>query len=184
MLWKILLFASLLPIAAGLVLRWWFGLRVLMSEGRKPVAADPDRWRSVVGETAAEGTAASMGKALRETAFRQWREQEPKAALARGRTHRFGMAVPPLAIMVAVMGILVGRLPPLAGIAAVVAATALAVAFGLLSLGTELRAIAVAARQLRASRAFRRVDDEVNVIGCAIAHAWSETVPPVLRWLQ
>jgi len=138
----------------------------------------------VAGGAAADGTAEQLGKTLRETAIRRWREREPKVAQARENTHRFGMAVPPLAIVVAVMGILVGRVPPMAGIAGVLAATALAVVFGLLSLGPELRAIVTAANLLRAARAFRREDDEAAVIECAIARAWCETVPPVLRWLQ
>ena len=63
-------------------------------------------------------------------------------------------------------------------------ATALAAVFGLLSLGSELRAIAITAKALRANRAFPRSDDEDATIECAIAHAWLEAVPPVLRLLQ
>jgi hypothetical protein len=48
----------------------------------------------------------------------------------------------------------------------------------------ELRAIARHARGVRQGRSFPASDDEGTVIRCAVAHAWSESLPPILRWLQ
>jgi hypothetical protein len=85
--------------------------------------------------------------------------------------------------MVAVFAAILAKIPITGAIVIFIAATALATVFSLLSLGAELRAIASAARALRHSRAFIRSDDEEAVIQSAIAHAWCETVPPVLRML-
>lgn len=187
---RYLLLISILPIVAGLLLRWWFGLRVLVARGGLPARCDGPRWNAALGSLPALPPAApptdspttnQLGQELREAALRQWREREPGPAKARESTRRFGLAVPPLAAMVAAMGVIAARMPVIWALAAFAAATALATVFGLLSLGAELRAIAVTAKALRESRAFRRTDDEEAVIECAIAHAWDQTVPPVLR---
>ena len=187
---RYLLLISILPIVAGLLLRWWFGLRVLVARGAPPARCDGPRWNAALGSLPAlpaadpppdAPTTNQLGRELREIAIRQWREREPRAARARESTRRFGLAVPPLAAMVAAMGVIAARMPVMWALAAFAAATALATVFGLLSLGAELRAIAVTARTLREARAFRRADDEEAVIECAVAHAWDQTVPPVLR---
>lgn len=131
-----------------------------------------------------EETAAELGRQLRLTALARWRERDPRAAASRESSRRFGMAVPPLSALVVVFAVLMVKVPVFGGIAIFVAAVALSAAIGLSSLGTELRAIASAARDLRNARAFRRSAEEDAVIDCAIAHAWAETVPPILRLLQ
>lgn len=188
-MWRIPLFLSILPIAAALLLRWWFGLRVLALRGGVPAVCEASRWDNAIGPPnllpgESAPTASQLGKDLRAAALLQWSEREPKSAKARESTRRFGLAVPPLAAMVGAMGVIAARVPPMMAIAAFAAATALAAVFGLLSLGAELRAIAITAKQLRGARAFRRADEEDATIECAIAHAWCETVPPVLRWLK
>jgi hypothetical protein len=70
------------------------------------------------------------------------------------------------------------------GISVLLAATALAIALGLLSLGPELNAITLAAKKLRAAKSFPRRDEEDAVIRCAVAHAWKETLPPIIGLLQ
>lgn len=188
-MWRLILLLSVLPIAAGLLLRWWFGLRVLAVLGGRPAVCEPSRWGTAIGPPnllpgEPTPTTSQLGKDLRTAALLQWQEREPKLAKAREATRRFGLAVPPLAAMVAAMGVIAAKIPIMAAIAAFLAATALATVFGLLSLGGELRAIAVTAKRLREARAFRRIDEEDATIECAIAHAWCETVPPVLRWLK
>lgn len=186
---RYLLLISIVPIAAALLLRWWFGLRVLAARGAPAAPCEASRWEAATGSPpalpgAVPPTAGQMGHALRETALRQWRDRAPRPARARESTHRFGLAVPPLAAMVAAMGVIASRMPVMWALAAVAAATAVATVFGLLSLGAELRAIAVTAKTLRQARAFRRADDEDAVIECAVAHAWDRTVPAVLRLLK
>jgi hypothetical protein len=198
-MWRVLLFLSILPIAAALLLRWWFGIRVLKARGGRPCRCDPNRWEQVLGQplklpapvpptgtpasrpepTAAatlsnEMIATEFGRQLRLAALAQWRQRDPKPAKSRESALRFGLAVPPLSAMVPVFGAIVIFL----------SATALAAVFGLLSLGSELRAIAITAKALRTTRAFPRSDDEDATIECAIAHAWLEAAPPVLRLLQ
>lgn len=82
--------------------------------------------------------------------------------------------------IVAVFAAIVAKIPIMGAFSILFAATALSCALGLLSLPAELRAIAVTARQLRESRTFARRDDEEAVVECAIAHAWKETLPPIL----
>lgn len=199
-MWRLLLILSIIPIAIALLARWWFGIRVLAAHGRRACRCDPNRWEPVLGSplkisspttNPATGTppndpttSAEFGRQLRLAALAQWRLREPKLAAARESSRRFGLAVPPLSAMVAVFAAVLAKIPMLGAIIIFLLATALAAVFGLLSLGTELRAIAITAKTLRASRLFPRSDDEDAVVECAIAHAWLETVPPVLRLLQ
>ena len=184
-MWPPLLILSVLPIAAGLALRWWFGVRVVAEHGGRDCRCDAARWEMALGSPLApETTASEFGRQLRLAALARWKQRDPKLAAARESSRRFGLAVPPLSIMIAVFAVLVTKLPVQGAIAIVFLATALAVVFGLLSLGSELRAISAAAKALRDSRAFPRESDEDAAIECAIAHAWLETLPPILRALQ
>jgi hypothetical protein len=94
------------------------------------------------------------------------------------------MAVPPLSGLVAVFAVLVAKIPVMGGISVLLAATALASVLGVLSLAPELAAITREAKKLRTAKNFPRRDDEDAVIRCAVAHAWKETLPPILGLLQ
>lgn len=187
-MFRLILMLSLLPIAAAMIARWWFGLRVLAAEGKQTCRCDLARWMPAPGDTAlthrAEKSAEEFGRELRLKSLAEWREETPKAAAAREGTRRFGRAVPPLSAMVAVFALLVGKVPLAGVLAIVVGACAVAAALGLLSLPPELQAIARGAGRMKQKKGFPARDDEENVIRCAIAHAWNEAVPPVLRWLQ
>lgn len=187
-MYRIVIILSLLPIVAAMIAGWWFGRRILASVGRQDCRCDLTRWNPPADHDStvrrASGPAAGFGLELRAAALVSWREAEPKAAVARENTRRFGAAVPPLATMVAIFALLVGKLPALGVFAALFAATALAAAMSLLGLPAELRAIARHARRVREQRAFPDRDDEQAVIDCAIAHAWDAAPPPVLRWLR
>lgn len=187
-MYRLILLLSLLPIGIALVARWWFGLRVLADEGKQTCRCDLGRWMPAPGDTAvthrAEKSAAEFGRELRLKALADWREQDPKAAAAREGTRRFGRAVPPLSAMIAVFALVVGKVPLAGALAIFTGACAMAAALGLLSLPPELQAIARAAARTRDGKGFPARDDEENVIRCAIAHAWDEAVPPVLRWLK
>ena len=187
-MYRLLLIISLIPIVIALVARWWFGLRVLATVGARACRCDLARWMPAPGDDAAvhraENSAADFGRELRLKALEEWHARDPKAAKAREGAHRFGMAVPPLSGIIAVMGLLVGRIPPVGAIAILLAASALAAAFSLLSLPNELRAIANCARGMRENKSFPAEADEMAVVECAMAHAWDAALPPVLRWLQ
>jgi hypothetical protein len=187
-MYRIILILSLLPIILALVARWWFGLRLLATQGSRTCRCDLTRWLPPPGDGAAvhraENTAAEFGRELRLKALAEWHARDPKAAAAREGTRRFGMAVPPLTAMVAMMAVLVGRVPIVGAIAILLAATALAAVFSLLTLAPELRAIAHSARQMRKNRIFPDETDETSVIQCAIAEAWQAAAPPMLRLLQ
>lgn len=187
-MWRLLLIGSALAIAAVLIARWWFGMRVLRSEGPRPCRCDLDRWFPPSADTAvvhrAEGTAAEFGEQLRLKALAEWLSENPKAARSRENSRRFGMAVPPLSGIIAIFAVVVGKIPIIGSFAAVLAATALASVFGILSLAPELQAINRAAKKLREGGGFNRRDDEDAVIRCAVAHAWKNTLPPILSLLQ
>lgn len=187
-MWRLLLMISILPIAAAMALRWWFGVRVLREAGGQPCRCDPERWNKVLGEcppplAGQEVPVVEFGNRLRLAALAQWRQRDPKRAAARESTHRFGLAVPPFTAMVAVFAVILAKIPLSGALAVVIAATALATAFGMLSLGAELSAIGQAARALRQARAFIRSDDEDAVIRAAVARAWCEAVPRILQML-
>ena len=187
-MWRLLLILSVLPIVAALIARWSFGLRVLAQEGARPCRCDLGKWLPLPDDEAvihrAEESAAEFGRQLRLKAMAEWRETDPKAASARESSRRFGMAVPPLSAMVAVMALIVAKIPIIGGIALVLAATALASVLGVLSMAPEMAAITRAARKLRETGSFPRRDDEDAVIRCAVAHAWKESLPPILGLLQ
>lgn len=188
MLWKLLFLISFVPIAGCLAARWWFGLRVLLQSGGRPCKCDLARWSQPTGGTEviqrAEQSAYEFGRQLRLAALEDWREVDPKGERSRNSSKRFGMAVPPLSGVVAIMAVVVAKIPVIGAIASFLAATALAAVLGVLSLAPELAAVNRRARKLRESRCFSRSDDETAVVRCAIAHCWKETLPPLLTMFQ
>ena len=187
-MYRLILILAILPLVIALVSRWWFGLRVLATEGTRTCRCDLARWMPAPDDDAAvhraEKSAAEFGRELRIKALAEWQARDPKAAKAREGTRRFGIAVPPLSGVVAVMGLLVGRIPVIGAFAILLGASALAAAFSLLSLPAELRAIAHSARAMRENKSFPAEIDGLAVIQCAMAHAWDAALPPILRWLR
>lgn len=187
-MWRILFLFSAISIAAALIARWFFGMRVLADEGGRACRCDLATWMPSPEDTAvihrAEESASEFGRQLRLKSLAEWREHDPKAAASREGTRRFGMAVPPLSGVIAVFAVIVAKIPVMGGISVLLAATALSCALGVLSLPAELGAITRSAKKLRDARSFPRRDDEDAVIRCAMAHAWKETMPPLLGLLQ
>ena len=103
---------------------------------------------------------------------------------SREKTQRFSTAVPPLSGVVAVLAVIVGKIPVMGAVAILLGATALATVMGMLALAPELTAISRTARKVRETHDFPRRDDEDAVIRCAIAHAWIASLPPILKWLH
>jgi hypothetical protein len=187
-MWKLLFLFAGVAIAAALLARWWFGIRILTNVGGRPCRCDLGKWLPPPGDEAlihrAEESAAEFGSQLRLKALAEWRERNPKAAGSRESARRFGLAVPPLSGIVAIMAALIAKIPILGAISVFMAATALAAILGILSLAAELQAIMHSATKLRETKSFPRRDDEDAVIQCAMAHAWKETLPPILKLLQ
>ena len=187
-MFRVILFISFFPIALALGARWWFGVRVLATAGKRNCRCDLARWLPSPDDVAvihrAENTAAEFGMELRRKALAEWSKLDPKAAASRENTRRFGLAVPPLSGMVAVFAVFVGKIPIVGAFAIPLAGTALAAMLGLLTLPPELSAISRGARKLRDDRSFPSDEDSDAVIRCAMAHAWDLSLPPVLRWLH
>lgn len=187
-MWQFLFLISIVPVAAALVARWWFGTRVLADSGKRPCRCDLSVWLPAPEKDAAvhraEHSAAEFGAQLRQQALAKWKADDPKSAGSREGTRRFGMAVPPLSALIAVLAAMVARLPISGALAIFLAATALSAVFGILTLPAELAAISRAAKLVRGSKAFPRRDDEEAVIDCATALAWKETLPPILGLIQ
>ena len=187
-MWKVLLLFSLVPIAVCLGARWWFGLRVLLQSGGRPCKCDLARWSPAATGTEvihrSEQSAYEFGRELRLMALEEWREADPKGLGSRVGSKRFGLAVPPLSGVVAIMAVVVAKIPVIGAIACFLSATALAAVLGILSLAPELAAVNRAIRSLREARCFPRSDDEEAVARCAVAHCWKETLPPLLAMFQ
>jgi hypothetical protein len=187
-MFRLLFFLALLPLAIALAARWWFGVRVLASDGKRPCRCDLTRWLPAPGDAAvihrAEASAAEFGRQLHLKALAEWRQHDPKAATSRDKSRRFGLAVPPLSGLVAVFAVLVGKVPVFGAITILLGATALATALALLALPAELTAIARTARRIRDEKNFPDRDDQDAVIRCANAHAWDASLPPILRWIH
>lgn len=184
-MWRLLFLISIIPIVAAIIARWYFGVRVLANVGRRPCTVDPIRWQVYLGKSpvveTSEAPAMEYGKLLRLASLAAWKARDPKRAASRENARKFGLAVPPLAIVIAVFALLVAKIPVMGAFAILFASTALSAALGLLTLGAELREIAATTRRLREARAFIRRDDEDAVASSAAAHAWAESIPPILR---
>lgn len=150
---NLLLIPSLLGIAAALGLRWWFAIRILAD------LSAPEREAAVL---------------LRKQALDHWRTTDRRAAASRAGTLRFGLATPPLSLLVALFAILVGKIQVLPALAIVLAITAIASALGILTLPAELAAIQRFKTDAPVSDAVRRA---------ALAEAWNQAIPPALRSL-
>ncbi|MFU8892366.1 MAG: hypothetical protein ACNA8L_01945 [Luteolibacter sp.] len=187
-MWRILIFLSLIPPVIAMAMRWWFGTRVLATQGPRLCHADLEKWlpepeEAVVARRSDE-TAHVIGFHLWQYAMRDWARRDPKAAMARQKSKRLGMVLPPFMVVIIAFALVVGKINVLGAFALVFASIALAALFSYLTLGQELKEVASAANRLRKSGAFRLRDDEDAVVECAMAHAWHQALPPVLRWLQ
>lgn len=185
---RILLLLSVLLIVAAVMARGWYGKRIIAGYGGRRCRVNGGSWQSLFGDQvkapAAESSAADCGRALREAALVQWEQENLAAFRGREAARRFGLGVPPFTLVVVVFALAVAKMPAFTGVAVVFAATALAVMFGLVSIGTELRAVAAAAKQARARHLFPRQEDEEAAIACARAEVWMNTLPPILRWFS
>lgn len=188
MLWRLLILISIFPPIAAMLMRWWFGIRVLATHGPRLCRADLNKWLPQPGNTAvvrrSEETANIVGHQLWQHALEEWRKQDAKAAKARMKAKRVATVLSPFTVMIAVFAIVLGKMPILAAFAVVLGSVALSVVFAYLSLAAELREVARAANRLRKAGTFRMRDDEDAVIQCAMAHAWHQAMPPYLRWMQ
>lgn len=187
MFWKFLFLVSLLSLGICLAARWWFGLRVLLQSGGRSCKCDLARWSPPEGGEVipqAEQPAYEFGRLLRLAALEDWQGMDPRGSRSRVGSKRFGMAVPPLSAVVAIMAVIVAKIPIVGALACFLAATALAAVLGVLSLAPELAAVNRRVRILREARCFPRSDDEEAVVRCAVAHCWKETLPPLLAMFQ
>lgn len=187
-MFRLLILLAALPIVITFVIRWWFGTRVISGAGRRQCSCDLEKWNRAFGEEnlppSKSGDAILFAQALRKTALAEWRTREPKAAISREGTRRFGLAVPPLAAMGAILGLIVGRIPFTGVLAIFLIAIAFAAVISYLSIAPELKAILTTSRRLRDTRIFPRSDDEEAVIAAANALAWKEAAPPVFNLIQ
>ena len=185
---RFLILLAALPIVAAFVARWWMGLRVLSSSGRRQCSCDLALWEKSFGADhlppSKAGDARIFAESLRKAALADWKTREPKTAASREGVRRFGMAVPPLALLVVILGVIVGRVPAIWAIPVLLFAIAFAVIISYLSVAPELNAMLLATRRLRASGAFHRRDDENAVIAATTALVWKESAPPVFNLIQ
>ncbi len=185
---RLLIVLAALPVIAAFIARWWLGLRVLSSAGRQQCSCDLALWEKTFGAEnsppSKTGDAKIFAETLRKSALADWKTREPKAAASREGVRRFGMAVPPLALMVVVLGAIVKRVPVSFVLSVFLTALAVAIIFSYLSIAPELNAMLIASRRLRASGVFHRRDEEDAVIAATKALVWKEATPPILNLIQ
>ena len=187
-MFRILLLVSAIPIVIVIALTWWFGTRVLWSQGKRLCRADLSHWtpdeETKGAAQSSEATSKVFGIQVRNKALKAWKEESPKLAKAREGNRAFGMAVPPLSGVVVVFAVAVGRIPPFGAIAIFVLATAISAVMGVLSLPSELSAIRRYIKSEEFKSSFPNSYDEESIIACALAQVWESGLPPILRWLQ
>ena len=187
-MFRLLILLAAIPIVAAFLARWWFGVRVLSGTGRRLCSCDLSRWENAFGTEclppSEKADAHTFAIFLRKAALADWSTRERKSAASREGTRRFGMAVPPLSLMVAILGLIVGRIPFTGALAIFLLAIAFSVIISYLSIAPELKAILTTSRRLRDTGVFRRRDDEDAVIEATTALAWKEAAPPVFNLIQ
>ncbi|MDX1681436.1 MAG: hypothetical protein R3242_11995 [Akkermansiaceae bacterium] len=185
-MYRLLLLLSLLPIILCLLLTWWFGSRVLWAEGKRQCRCNLEKWYPDPEDERrvhrSDGSSSEFGQQLRKKALADWKEHSPKLVKTRESKRAIGMIMPPFGGIIGVFLAVTGK--PILALAAFVGATAISAIIGLLSLPSELTAI----RRYIQSKAFKgsfpNSYDEESVINCALAHAWAESLPPILKWFQ
>lgn len=184
---RIIFLLAALAVIAAIVAQRWFGKRVQDSHRARRCKVDGRRWVELFGEAAVlpegELSAVDLGRELRKAALADWEKEDPRSSGARDAARRFGLAVPPLTILVVVFAVILMKLLLFTALAIILAATALACGFGILSVGAELGAVARASRKVREKRVFARSDDEEAVIECAAAEVWTQALPPMVRFI-
>lgn len=187
-MFRLFILLSAIPIVITFAIRWWFGTRIISAKRHQQCSCDLEKWDHAFGSEnlppSKSGDAIIFATALRKSALADWRTREPKAAASREGTRRFGMAVPPLAAMCAILGLIVGRIPAAGAIAIFLGAIAFAAIIAYLGIAPELKAIISTSRRLRETRIFPRRDDEDAVIEAANALAWKEAAPPIFNLIQ
>jgi|TARA_B110000037_G_scaffold53128_1_gene65113 hypothetical protein len=185
---RILIVLAMLPIIVAFIARWWFGMRILSSSTKRQCKCDLEKWNKAFGDENLpidkESDATSYARLLRKSALEDWKTREPKAAASREGARRFGMAVPPLAAMIAILGLIAVRIPFTGVLAIFLLAVAFAVIVTYLSIAPELKAILTTARRLRDAGVFYRRDDEDAVIQATTALTWKESAPPIFNLIQ
>ena len=185
---RLLILISVIPILITFGLRWWLGFRVLKSNAKNQYRCDLEKWKENFGNEHLPAYPSCdiivLADLFRKNALAEWHVNEPKAAASREGTRRFGMAVPPLAAMVVILGVIVGRIPPAYGVAGFLLTTALTAVFSYLSIAPEINAILTSAKRLRSSGIFHRRDDEDAVVQAAVAISWKEAAPPIFSLIQ
>lgn len=183
-MFRLLLLASIIPIACAWAARWFFATRV-MANGARVCHCDLSRWHIATAKpyttTKAEAPAREFGSKLYEDAMATWAKTDPKAAAYRENIRRFGMAIPPLAGVVAVLAIIAAKISVLPAVSIFVAAIATAAALHLLTISSELAAITRHAKHLFAEQPFPDPAEQHLVLQCAQAQAWERSTPPILR---
>lgn len=187
-MFRLLILLAALPIIAAFVARWYFGMRIIAAVGRRQCRCDIEKWHSAFGEqnlpVAKEADAVVYAELLRKCSLEDWKTRDPKSAASREGARRFGMAVPPLSLMIAVLAIVVGKIPIAGAIAIFLLAIAFSAFISYISIAPELRAILITSRRLRDAGIFYRRDDEDAVIKTLTALAWKEAAPPVFNLIQ
>ncbi len=187
-MFRLLILLAALAIVAAFIARWWLGLRILSGTARRQCSCDLSQWKAHLGTgflpPSEKADANTFAEHLRKTALSDWAARDPKAAASREGARRFGMAVPPLSLMIAILAIIVGRIPITGAIAIFLLAIAVSIIISYLSIAPELNAVLHTSRRLRESGVFRRRDDEDAVIEAARALTWKEGAPPVFNLIQ
>jgi hypothetical protein len=180
---RLLIFIAVLPILITLVMRWWFGIRIIKSSESTTCRCDLENWKQTFGDihlpASEHSGVVAIAEQFRNAALADWKIRDRKTALSREGTRRFGMAVPPLSAMVVILAVIVGRVTPYYAIAIFLLATAFSAVISYLSIATEINALLDASRKLRNSGIFHRRDDEDAVIQAAVAISWREAAPPI-----
>ncbi len=163
-------------------------MKVLAETGKRQCRCDLEKWVKAFGPEnlplAKEADARVYAELLRKTSLADWRTRDPKAAASRESARRFGMAVPPLALMVAILAVFVAKIGVTMAIAIFLLAIAFAAVISYLGIAPELNAMLTTSRRLRDLHIFPRSDDEEAVIAATSALVWKEAAPPVFNLIQ
>ena len=180
-MWKVILLLSLIPLVGAWLSRHWFWTSARMEGMRYDCGISVRELRERLGlppgRRGADTHAAALGNAVRECGLALLEKEGNGLAKARVNGAFLTKALPALVLLIAVFAIFSKRVAAGWAVTGAVGTVAFWTLLRLTSMTIEWRAVAKGAEALKASRVFKRVADEEEVIRCAKASVWNTVWP-------
>ena len=183
---RFVILGALGVIVVSLWVRWWHGLRVLRQGEDERVRCNLDQWPPVCegGEPLrSEGSATYYAQYLHRQLLSDWQSEQSSTYRRWQRAYRFGVIMPPLAMIVCVLIFFAAKLNLILCLLVPVLILILSILFQASTVPLEQQRVNEFFRTIRDQRYFRSQDDALAVYRCMRAMVWMEAMPKILKML-